>query len=356
MEVSYYMIDKKIQVFVSSTFKDLIEERNEIVFGILKSGHIPVGMELFSPVGTQQEVIEKKINESDAYCLIIGSRYGTIDKETGISYTEWEYQYAKKRNLPIFVIALSESYLEERVNNGTLSMHDIEINNLEYKRFKGEVIEERLVATMDHISGIKGEVQSSLQTIVQEHGENLIGWVSGTVVETMKGMEDQYSNLIRKMSGKDIRIKNLEQENAQIKSEGYTVPKDFTDHVRKLAEVKDGNEKTKEAILFLRDILAQAVNEIKNEVTDEFNVLKHNSDGRNYKMATIELKNRMILFKANYDTNEIAVIYSERNGKTVYQEIDKFTIEDNTFISIKSGKELNFLLVNKYMEYLKKGY
>ncbi len=26
--------------------------------------------------------------------LIVGSKYGTIDPESGLSYTEWEYDYA----------------------------------------------------------------------------------------------------------------------------------------------------------------------------------------------------------------------------------------------------------------------
>lgn len=38
---------KKLQVFVSSTYTDLIEERQAAVEAILDAGHIPAGMELF---------------------------------------------------------------------------------------------------------------------------------------------------------------------------------------------------------------------------------------------------------------------------------------------------------------------
>lgn len=37
----------KLQVFVSSTYLDLIEERQSAVEAILEAGHIPAGMELF---------------------------------------------------------------------------------------------------------------------------------------------------------------------------------------------------------------------------------------------------------------------------------------------------------------------
>lgn len=41
-------MDKKLQVFISSTFTDMQEERQAAVEAILKCGHIPAGMELFS--------------------------------------------------------------------------------------------------------------------------------------------------------------------------------------------------------------------------------------------------------------------------------------------------------------------
>jgi hypothetical protein len=44
---------KKFQVFVSSTYEDLIEERKEVTQGILEVGCIPSGMELF-PASTKQ--------------------------------------------------------------------------------------------------------------------------------------------------------------------------------------------------------------------------------------------------------------------------------------------------------------
>jgi Domain of unknown function (DUF4062) len=39
---------KKLQVFVSSTYNDLLAERQAVVEAILMAGHIPAGMELFA--------------------------------------------------------------------------------------------------------------------------------------------------------------------------------------------------------------------------------------------------------------------------------------------------------------------
>jgi len=45
------MREKKYQIFVSSTYEDLKDERQAAVEAILLAGHIPAGMELFSSWG-----------------------------------------------------------------------------------------------------------------------------------------------------------------------------------------------------------------------------------------------------------------------------------------------------------------
>jgi len=89
------MQKRKLQVFVSSTFIDLKEERQTAVQAILEAGHIPVGMELFiARDESQWDIIKEWIDESDVYMLIIGGRYGSIEPKSGKSYTHLEYEYA----------------------------------------------------------------------------------------------------------------------------------------------------------------------------------------------------------------------------------------------------------------------
>ncbi len=88
------MADKRYQVFISSTFSDLVEERQLIMKSIIDLEHIPSGMELFPAADEDQfEYIKHVIDECDYYVLIIGARYGSVNDE-GISYTEREYDYA----------------------------------------------------------------------------------------------------------------------------------------------------------------------------------------------------------------------------------------------------------------------
>lgn len=105
---STLMTKKKYQVFISSTYEDLKDERQKVVATILKSYHIPIGMEMFSADDAEQwKVIQNTIMQSDYYVLILKHRYGSLTKE-GISFTEKEYDYARKIGIPILPFVISD--------------------------------------------------------------------------------------------------------------------------------------------------------------------------------------------------------------------------------------------------------
>lgn len=95
-------MDKKYQVFVSSTYQDLIEERQKVIEALISKNCFPVGMEYFPAASEEQfAVIKKLIDRCDYYILILGGRYGSIDPKTGKSYTQLEYEYALSNNIPV---------------------------------------------------------------------------------------------------------------------------------------------------------------------------------------------------------------------------------------------------------------
>ena len=103
-------MDKKYQVFVSSTFIDLKEVRKKVIEILLMADCIPACMESFTATDAEQfDVIKKIIDLCDYYVLILGKRYGSISEATGISYTEMEYDYAVSKNIPVLVFALDNS-------------------------------------------------------------------------------------------------------------------------------------------------------------------------------------------------------------------------------------------------------
>ncbi len=92
---------KKYQVFISSTFSDLIEERMAASQTLLTLDCIPVGMEQFPASNmSQMEYITKMLENCDYYILISAGRYGSLDTD-GIGFTEKEYDYAIAHGIPV---------------------------------------------------------------------------------------------------------------------------------------------------------------------------------------------------------------------------------------------------------------
>lgn len=95
---------KRYQVFVSSTYADLKDERRAVIETLMKVDCIPAGMELFSASDEEQfNFIKRVIDDCDYYLLIIGGRYGSVTPG-GVSYTEKECDYALERGLKVIAL------------------------------------------------------------------------------------------------------------------------------------------------------------------------------------------------------------------------------------------------------------
>ncbi|KJS05492.1 MAG: hypothetical protein VR77_08600 [Flavobacteriales bacterium BRH_c54] len=193
---------KKYQVFVSSTFSDLINERQSCVEAILRAGHIPAGMELFSAGNESQlEIIRRWIEESDIYMLLLGGRYGSIEPSTGLSYTEIEYQYAQELNIPVFAIVMHEELLNKKVKENGKDVLELESPD-KYKKFK-ELVLSKISRFFRDDNEIKLSILESLLDIQSRHELN--GWVRAADVPDVKQIIAQNVEL-------EDRTKNLEEE------------------------------------------------------------------------------------------------------------------------------------------------
>jgi hypothetical protein len=173
-----FLSEKKYQIFISSTFTDLIEERQAAVEAILKKGHIPAGMELFTAGDKSQwDVIKRWIDDSDIYLLILGGRYGSIDKSTGLSYTEMEYNYALEKGKPLFALSLTDDILDKK---DIKTIKDYDLKDSKYIDFK-EKVKSKMCAFPKNIDQIKTEINHSLDTLITENRHKMQGWIKGNL-------------------------------------------------------------------------------------------------------------------------------------------------------------------------------
>lgn len=167
---------KKLQVFVSSTYTDLKEERQAAVEAILTAGHIPAGMELFTAGDQSQlDVIRRWIDESDVFLLILGGRYGSLEPTTGKSYIQLEYEYATERGKPLFAVVIEDAALDERVKAVGKSV--IEIENAALLREFRQGVLSKLVRFWSDVRDIKLSIHEKMGEFTRR--SDLTGWVPG---------------------------------------------------------------------------------------------------------------------------------------------------------------------------------
>ena len=190
---------KKYQIFISSTFTDMTDERQAAVEAILKAGHIPAGMELFTAgSGPQLEVIKEWIDDSDIYMLLLGGRYGSIEPQSGLSYTELEFRHAKEQSKPIFSVVIRDAALEAKVKNHGLNVmeqHDPQ----KLKAFKDRVTSEMCEFYSD-TKDIKLAVHAAVPAIEKKSKPQ--GWVRagsvpdvGVLVTRLSDLETENAKL-----------------------------------------------------------------------------------------------------------------------------------------------------------------
>lgn len=220
---------RKLQIFVSSTFTDLIEERQAAVSAILKAGHIPAGMELFTAADrSQMDIIKNWIDESDVYMLILGGRYGSIEPTTGKSYTELEYDYAVEQGKALFAVVITKDALEKKVKE-----HGTDFIELKEPKpladFKDKVLS-NISSFFEDVKDIRLCVHESLSDF--SANRKLKGWVSADEIIDTHDLAEE--------------IKKLNEENRKLKSEIEAKDK----KINMLANDKNSEMKELNEILF----------------------------------------------------------------------------------------------------------
>jgi hypothetical protein len=178
-------MDVKYQVFVSSTFIDLQEERRSAIEAILNLGHIPVGMEAFQASDdTQWDYIKRRIDESDYYVVIVGERYGS--EQDGKSYTQMEYEYAVANGVPVAAFLLDPGARKSWPSN------KVEFEKKAKVAAFRELCQQKLVKFWKNSDELGGRVALALNELMRQKPR--MGWVRADSLPS-KNVMDELANL-----------------------------------------------------------------------------------------------------------------------------------------------------------------
>lgn len=195
-------MNKRYQVFISSTYEDLKEERAKVIQALWELDCIPYGMEVFPATsGTSWEWIEKAIRESDYYILIIGGKYGSIDKETGISYTQKEYEYAESINIPIirFIVKDEQELPAKKIEQNSKIKGKLD-------EFKKNVMQKQS-RFFTSSNDLMAQVSTSLQHLIKNNPRE--GWIRASSYkhyEVKKDIKPPSSKLRELPDGEEKRV------------------------------------------------------------------------------------------------------------------------------------------------------
>lgn len=175
-------MDKRYQVFVSSTYRDLQDERQEVMQALLELDCIPAGMELFPAANDDQwTLIKKVIDDCDYYIVIIAGRYGSVGP-AGTSFTEMEYRYAVERGKPVigFLHKAPDTLPANRCESDPAGKASLEL-------FR-ELVRQKMCRFWESPADLGSQVSRSLVKLIKSNPA--VGWVRADQVPDASAAEE----------------------------------------------------------------------------------------------------------------------------------------------------------------------
>ena len=146
------------RVFISSTYEDMKEYRDAASEALTNVEAVPMGMERFT--ASTQPVIDKCFEElrQCQFCVcLLGFRYGSLYKDSGLSYSELEFNEAERLGIPTLVFIRSGSISSDKIDISDLSRLD------KYKKKLQSSASNRLTANFTTPEDLRDKLTRALQ-------------------------------------------------------------------------------------------------------------------------------------------------------------------------------------------------
>lgn len=170
---------------------------------LLELDCIPAGMELFPAANEDQwTLIKQVVDDCDYYIVIIGGRYGSVDKD-GLSFTEKEYRYATEKGKPLI------GFLHKKPEELPAKKTERSEKKMEHLKAFRNLVSEKMCQFWENPPDLGSKVSRSLIKLIKQHPA--IGWVRAD--ELPSDEVNQEILALRK------KVDGLESELAQVQTQ-----------------------------------------------------------------------------------------------------------------------------------------
>ncbi|NHB56705.1 DUF4062 domain-containing protein [Acinetobacter sp. 194] len=184
------MLDKRYQVFITTSGKEMQPERVVISQTLIGIGFFSWGLEQRTPLSTA--FARRQIDDCDYVLLLLGSQYGE-QSVSGVSYLQLEYIYAVTKQKPVIVFMHeSPDTRDPELQESKQALKD------KFHEFRNQLQKEvEQVVTYRTLRDLELAVRSYMPQMLERYP--VLGWVRPQSIQSLQDEIDRLKSKLKKV-------------------------------------------------------------------------------------------------------------------------------------------------------------
>lgn len=190
------MLDKRFQVFITTSGKEMLPERMVVSQTLIGMGFFSWGLEQRTPLSTA--FARRQIDDCDYVLLLLGSQYGE-QSVSGVSYMHLEYIYAVTKQKPIIV------FMHESPESRDTSLQDTKPELKEkFNEFRHQLQKEvDQVVTYRTLRDLELAVRSYMPQMLERYP--VTGWVRPQSIQVLQDEIDRLKMKLAQITPEQVK-------------------------------------------------------------------------------------------------------------------------------------------------------